>query len=80
MKVTNSTIQFTHHRRKYEGQVSMFQPEEKLLVRVYVPIDAHKEEVFIFYKAKPGELFWHDHNNDFKQAMAKTIAGKLLES
>ena len=78
MEVTNSTIDFKFMKRKYLGQASMFQPAYRLMVRVYVPISEKKEEVFVFYKLKPGELFWYDLQDDYKQSMAKAITSKLL--
>lgn len=78
MKVKNSILDFTYQRKKYQGQVSMFKPARKMMVRVYVPLGKNKEEVFIFYKIKKDELFWFDYHDKWLQNMAKTIANAVL--
>ena len=44
MDVKTSTIDFNYLKRKYKGQVSMFQPAGKLMLRVYVPMGEKKGE------------------------------------
>ncbi len=64
--------------------MQLFKPVETWQLWVHVKMGKERknknEMVFVFYKLKPGELFWYDWNDDYKQGMAKAVANKLLES
>lgn len=57
MDVKTSAIKFTYLKGKCHGQVCMFRPSDKLMVRVYVSLEKNKEQVFGYYKLKKDELF-----------------------
>jgi hypothetical protein len=64
MEVTRSTIYFNYHKKRYEADVQLFKPMEKWQLWVRVKMGKERkntnEMVFVFYKLKPGELFWYD--------------------
>jgi hypothetical protein len=83
MDVIKSALIFYYQKKRYEANVEMFKPVDTWQVRVHVLMGKEyknkNEMILVFYKLKPGELFWYDWNDDFKQGMAKVIADKLLE-
>lgn len=82
MNITHGILQFSFLRKQYEGMVSMFMPQNRIIIRVYVECDIKglaKEQVFIYYKMEKGNLYWLDLNDPLRQQMAKVIAKKLLE-
>ncbi len=84
MEVTKSTIFFYYQKKRYEANVEMFKPADRVQLRVHVLMGKERksknEMIFVFYKLKPGELFWYDLHDEFKQGMAKAVANKLLDS
>ncbi|NCI51380.1 hypothetical protein GWC95_15735 [Sediminibacterium roseum] len=84
-------FQFSFDRRQYTAHVSMFTPAKTPMVRVWVEAPVKPElpsrkkpripepDVYIYYKHKPGELFWFDSHEGRKRAMAERIANLLLE-
>jgi len=79
MDVKKWAINFKFDRKQFEGQVSEFQSENtKPMVRVHVRISERTEYVFIYYKVKPGELFWYDLSDQYMQAVAKKLTETLL--
>lgn len=93
MKRTDASLTFSYKSKEYKASVSMlspdvkgpvpmpvvFTPDKTPMVRVQVATGEKHEPVFIFWKVKPGQLFWHDLSGDFQKGMAKKIATSLLE-
>ncbi len=84
MNVIKSTIFFYYQRKRYAADVQLFKPVDTSQFWVHVKMGQERkdgsETVFVFYKSKPGELFWYDWNNEFKQGMATALASKLLKA
>lgn len=89
MIVKKGSFPFTFDHRKYTAHVSMFTPVKTPIVRVWLEVPYKPEpptrkklrieqpDVFVFYKLKPGELFWLDLHGR-KQAIAQKLAQMLL--
>lgn len=95
MKVAEARFAFSYYKKNYRAKVCMIGPEQQKtfqsgsiafdpnrypMLRVSLDTGEKNNHVFIFWNIKPGELFWHDLPDEWKQGMAKKIAHTLLES
>lgn len=78
MEAKELDFEFTHHRRKFKGNLQVMKPFKQKMYRVFVPTNDRNGEVFIFYEVnEPGRRFFYHYENSLKDEMAKSIMRQL---
>jgi hypothetical protein len=85
MKVKRAQFPFTFDRKQYTAHVSMFTPGKTPMIRVWIEGPVKTEppgrkkmripvpEFYIYYKQKPGELYWFDLTDGRKWQWRKKL-------